>query len=158
MPVPDEIPQAPGNVLINSVVKHLASLAARAWAKRWIITFTAPTGIGKTTAIDYAERTLSFDHRVIRCKQITTRYTILQAMGLAPGEKWTVHGRNWLRASDLYDRAVERIRERPYLLMVDEADRLRMDCFEILRDFWEDRKSTRLNSSHEVPSRMPSSA
>ncbi|MGA2606244.1 MAG: ATP-binding protein [Terriglobia bacterium] len=150
MPVPDETPLAPANVLVNSVVKNLASLAARAWTKRWIITFTAPTGIGKTTAIDYAERTLPFDHRVIRCKQITTRYTILQAMGLAPGEKWTVHGRNWLRASDLYDRAVERVRERPYLLIVDEADRLRMDCFEILRDFWDDARLPMLLVGNEV--------
>ena len=27
-----------------------------------------------------------------------------------------------------------------------------------LREAWSDRKSTRLNSSHEIPSRMPSSA
>ncbi len=27
--------QAPASVLLNSVVKNLASLAARAWAKRW---------------------------------------------------------------------------------------------------------------------------
>jgi type II secretory pathway predicted ATPase ExeA len=130
--------EAPPNVLLNSVVKNLSALAARAWAKRWMITFTAPTGIGKTTAVDYAERTLAFDHRVIHCKQITTRYTLLRTLGLAPGEKWTNHGRNWMRASDLYDRAVERIRERPYLLIIDEADRLSMDCFEILRDFWDD--------------------
>jgi type II secretory pathway predicted ATPase ExeA len=136
--MPADSVEAPQNVLLNSVVKNLAALAARAWSKRWIITFTAPTGIGKSTAVDYAERTLPFDHQVIRCKNITTRYTILHAMGLAPGEKWTVHGRNWMRASDLYDRAVERIRQHPYLLVIDEADRLRMDCFELLRDFWDD--------------------
>jgi len=150
MPVPDEAPQAPGNVLINSVVKNLASLAARAWAKRWIITFTAPTGVGKTTAVDYAEQTLPFDRQVIRCKQITTRYTLLQSLALAPGEKWNTHGRNWMRASDLYNRALERIRQRAYLLIVDEADRLRMDCFEILRDFWDDARLPMLLVGNEV--------
>ena len=136
--------------LINSVVKNLCALAARAWAKRWIITFTAPTGVGKTTAVDYAERTLGFDHQVIRCKQITTRYTLLQTLALAPGEKWTTHGRNWMRASDLYGRAIERIRQRPYLLIIDESDRLRLDCFEILRDFWDDAKLPMLLVGNEV--------
>jgi type II secretory pathway predicted ATPase ExeA len=55
-----------------------------------------------------------------------------------------------MRASDLYDRAVERIRQRPYLLMIDEADRLRLDCFEILRDFWDDAKLPMLRVGNEV--------
>jgi len=148
--MPTEILEAPETVLLNAVVKNLTALAARAWAKRWMITFTAPTGIGKTTAVDYADRSLPFDHRVIHCKQITTRYTLLRALGLAPGEKWTVHGRNWMRASDLYDRAVERIRERPYLLVIDEADRLSLDCFEILRDFWDDARLPMLLVGNEV--------
>jgi type II secretory pathway predicted ATPase ExeA len=71
-------------------------------------------------------------------------------MGLAPGQKWTNHGRNWMRASDLYDNAVEQIRARPYLLIVDEADRLRMDCFEILRDFWDDTQMPMLLVGNEV--------
>ena len=148
--MPAEMVEAPAKVLLNIVVKRLSALAARAWAKRWMITFTAPTGIGKTTAVDYAAQTLSFEHRVIACKQITTRYTLLRTLGLAPGEKWTVHGRNWMRASDLYDRAVERIRERPYLLIIDEADRLSMDCFEILRDFWDDARLPMLLVGNEV--------
>ena len=49
-----ETPQP--TALVNSVVKNLCALAARAWSKRWIITFTAPTGVGETTAVDYAER------------------------------------------------------------------------------------------------------
>ena len=142
--------ESPGNVLINSVVKNLTALAARAWSKRWMITFTAPTGVGKTTAVDYAARALTFDHRVFQCKQITTRYTLLRTLGLAPGEKWTNHGRNWMRAADLYDRAVERIRERPYLLIIDEADRLSVDCFEILRDFWDDARLPILLVGNEV--------
>jgi|GEM_PF-631411 len=142
---------SPANsVLLNPVIKNLAALAVRAWAKRWIITFTAPTGVGKTTAVDYVDRTLEFPHRVLKCKQITTRYSLLQPLSLAPGEKWTTHGRNWMRASDLYDRAVESIRQKPYLLIVDEADRLRMDCFEILRDFWDDARLPMLLVGNEV--------
>ncbi len=100
--MPAEMIEAPGNALLNVVVKRLSALAARAWAKRWMITFTARTGVGKTTAVDYAVRTLTFEHRVVYCKQIFTRYTLLRTLGLAPGEKWTNHGRNWMRASDLY--------------------------------------------------------
>ena len=137
-------------ILINSVVKNLAALAARAWARRWIVTFTAATGVGKSTAVDYLGQTLSFDHRVIRCKNVTTRYTILQAMGLEPGEKWTIHGRNWMRSSDIYDRIVEQVSLRPYLLIIDEADRLRMDCFEMLRDFWDDARLPMLLVGNEV--------
>ena len=148
--MPAETTDGAGNVLINSVVKNLSALAARAWAKHWMITFTAPTGVGKTSAVDYADRTLAFDHRVIHCKQITTRYVLLRALGLAPGEKWTTHGRSWVSSSDLYFRAVERIRERPYLLIIDEADRLSVDCFEILRDFWDDARLPMLLVGNEV--------
>jgi DNA transposition AAA+ family ATPase len=133
-----EVSASVANVLVNSVVKNLCALATRAWTKRWIITFTAPTGVGKTSAVDYAMRTLPFDRQIIYCKQITTQYTILRELGLAPGEKWNTHGRNWMRARDLYEQAKDRMRQRPFLLIIDEADRLRMDCFEILRDFWDD--------------------
>jgi DNA transposition AAA+ family ATPase len=142
--------ESAASTLINAVVKNVCSLATRAWTKRWIVTFTAATGVGKTTAVDYADKALTFDHQVMRCKQITTRYTLLQALALAPGEKWTTHGRNWMRASDLYDRAVERIGQRPFLLVIDEADRLRLDCFEILRDFWDDAKLPMLLVGNEV--------
>ncbi len=148
--MPETAVETPATAQPNSVVKNLCSLAARAWTKRWIVTFTAATGVGKTTAVDYAEKILAFDHQVMRCKQITTRYTLLQALALAPGEKWTTHGRNWMRASDLYDRALERIRQRPFLLIIDEADRLRLDCFEILRDFWDDAKLPMLLVGNEV--------
>ena len=39
---------------------------------------------------------------------------------------------------------------RPYLLMVDEADRLSMDCFEILRDFWDDARLPMLLVGNEI--------
>ena len=136
-----------GAVLPNCVTQNVA---ARAFKRRWIVTFTAPTGVGKTTAVDHADRTLTFEHRVIRCKSITTQHSILQALALAPGEKWKPHGRNWMRASDLYTRIVEQVRERPYLLIVDEADRLRMDCFEMLRDLWDDARLPMLLVGNEV--------
>ncbi len=134
--------------LVNSVVNHLCALAARALAKRWIITFTASTGVGKTTAVDYAEKVLTFDHQVMRCLQITTRYDLLRE--LTPGEKWNTHGRNWMRAGDLFRLAVERICQRPFLLIIDEADRLRFDCFEILRDFWDKAQLPMLLVGNEV--------
>ena len=37
-------------------------------------------------------------------------------------------------------------------------DKIRNDTWSQYRDWETDRKSTRLNSSHEIPSRMPSSA
>lgn len=150
MPASATPESAATRVLVNCVVKNLSGLAARAWAKRWIITFTAPTGVGKTTAVDYTERCLPFAHLVIRCKSITTCYSILRTMSLEPGEKWDTHGRNWLRASDFYERIVERIRQRPFLLIVDEADRLRSDCFEMLRDFWDDARLPILLVGNEV--------
>jgi DNA transposition AAA+ family ATPase len=146
---PAEAAQA-APVLVNSVVKNLCVRAARAWAKRWIVIFTAPTGVRKTTAVEYARQTLNFDHKIIPCKQITTRHTLLQALALAPGEKWNTHGRNWMRAADLYERALERIAQRPYLLIIDEADRLRLDCFEILRDFWDDAKLPMVLVGNEI--------
>jgi type II secretory pathway predicted ATPase ExeA len=148
-PIPIEPPQS-RSVFLNPVVNNLCRLAARAFTKRWIVTFTAPAGVGKSTAIDYADRTLACDHRVIRCKSITTRYTILHAMGLVPGEKWSTHGRKWMRSSDLYERIVDQVQQRPYLLIVDEADRLRGDCFEMLRDFWDDARLPMILVGNEV--------
>jgi DNA transposition AAA+ family ATPase len=145
-----EISEATSKVLVNRVVRQIASLAARAWDKRWIVTCTATTGVGKTRAIDYIDGILRFDHQVIKCKQITRQHALLQALGLAPGEKWNNHGRNWMSGSDLYARAVERIRQRPFLLILDEADRLRSDCFELLRDFWDDARLPMLLVGNEV--------
>ena len=55
-----------------------------------------------------------------------------------------------MRASDLYHRAVESITQRPYLLIIDEADRLRVDCFELLRDFWDDARLPMLLIGNEA--------
>jgi len=135
---PIEIAQPVQNVLVNQVVRNIMALAARAWKNRWIVTFTAPTGVGKTTGVDYAERTLDFEHKIMRVKQITSQYDLLRSLALEPGEKWKASGSKYTRSSDLYHREVERIRQRPYLLIVDEADRLAAACFEVLRDLWDD--------------------
>lgn len=139
----------PGNVLMNPAVKNLCAMASRAWKNRWIVTLTSATGVGKTTAIGYADSTLTFPHQVIACKQITTRYTILRAIGLEPGETWRTHGRNWTNSAALYEQAVERARRSPYLLIFDEADRLRLDCFEMLRDLWDDARLPMLLCGNE---------
>jgi DNA transposition AAA+ family ATPase len=137
-------------ILFNTLVKRVYFLAEKAWKKRGIITLTAPTGVGKSTAINYAERKLNFEHRIIRVKQITSVYDLLRSLALERGEKWSIHGRNWMRSSDLYHRAVESMLARPYLLIVDEADRLRSDCFEMLRDVWDDAGLPMLLVGNEV--------
>jgi DNA transposition AAA+ family ATPase len=140
----------PQSVLVNPVVKNLCAVAARAWKQRWIATFTAATGVGKSTAIGHAAAALGFPHRIIACKQITTRYTILRSTGLDPGQIWKTHGRNWTNSSALYEKAIERAKQSPYLLIIDEADRLRMDCFEMLRDLWDDARLPMLLVGNEV--------
>lgn len=144
-----EIEKVPREVLLNPVVKNLCAMASRAWKNRWIVTLTGATGVGKTTAIGYADSTLPFPHQVIACKQITTRYTILRAIGLDPGQTWRTHGRNWTNSAALYEQAVERARRSPYLLIFDEADRLRLDCFEMLRDLWDDARLPMLLCGNE---------
>jgi type II secretory pathway predicted ATPase ExeA len=147
-------------VLVNSVVKNLCGLAARAWIKRWIVTFVAATGVGKSAAVAYADRTLEFDHKIIRVKAISSKYELLRLLVLEPGERWSTHGRNWMRSSDLFYGALEKMNQRPFLLIVDEADRLRSDCFELLRDFWDEVRlpmvlvgneilTSKINSQHE---------
>lgn len=137
-------------VLVNPVVKNLCTLASRAWGKRWIATFTASTGVGKSKAIEHADATLNFPHQILSVKQITTRFTVLRAIGLDAGQTWNTHGRNWTNSAALYDQAVERAKKSPYLLIIDEADRLRMDCFEMLRDLWDDARLPMLLVGNEV--------
>ncbi len=140
----------PRAVFVNPVVNHLLAMAARTWKQRWITTFTGPTGIGKSVAIGYADATLEFPHKVVKCRQVTTRYTILRDIGLDQGQKWKTHGRNWMSSADVYEQAVERAAKAPYLLIVDEADRLRADCFEILRDIWDEARLPIMLVGNEV--------
>ena len=135
-PIP--VPNAEPQVLLNPVVKNLVAFAKRAWRKRWIVTFVSPTGVGKTCAVDFAAATLPFPVRRIQCKQVTTKYTILEALALAPGQRRKIHGNNYQSGAVLYEMALARFRYEPYLLLFDETDRLRNDCFEMLRDLYDD--------------------
>lgn len=144
-----EVAPAP-KVLANPVVKNVLAFARRAWKKRWIVTFVSPTGVGKTEAVRFAAATLPFPVRRLDCKQVTTKYTLLEALALAPGERRKRHGNNYQSAAVLYDLALERFATDPYLLAIDEADRLRNDCFEMLRDFYDDARLPMLLVGNEV--------
>lgn len=128
----------PQTAFVNPVVKHLLAMAARAWKKRWIVTFTGPTRQGKTTAVCYADRTLPFPHRLFKCKPTTTHCDLLRCVGLDASERWNTHGSAWMNSSLLRERAVEKAQKEPYLLIVDEADQLSHRCFEVLRSLWDD--------------------
>jgi DNA transposition AAA+ family ATPase len=138
------------STLANPVVKNLLAFARRAWRKRWLVTFTSATGVGKTKAVDFAEATLPFPCRVLRCKQVTTKYTVLEFLALKPGEKRQLHGANYQSAADLYELALDRFRQENYLLIIDEADRLRASCFELLRDFFDDARLPMLLVGNEI--------
>ena len=137
-------------VLSNTVVKNLLAFARRAWKKRWPVTFVSATGVGKTEAVRFAAATLPFPVRRIDCKQVTTKYSLLESMALAPGERRKRHGDNYQSGAVLYDLALERFSKDPYLLIIDEADRLRNDCFEMLRDFYDDARLPMLLVGNEV--------
>jgi type II secretory pathway predicted ATPase ExeA len=123
-------------LVVNSVVKNVMALARRAYQKQRIIAYSGRTGLGKSLAVDYLADALTFPHRIVRCKQTTSVVSLARALAmpdLAPGR--TRH----LPASHLlYDRAVFEARNERYLLVVDEADRLKGPCFELLRDLWDD--------------------
>ncbi|MGI0135418.1 MAG: AAA family ATPase [Candidatus Micrarchaeaceae archaeon] len=140
----------PQSVLINPVVKNLVALATRAWKRRWIVTVESGTGIGKSTACQYAERALPFPNKRLEMKMITQPLDILLQIGLRPGQRWRTHGRRWMRTADLYYQAVEMAKESPYLLILDEADRLGPRCFEMLRDLWDDARLPILLAGNEV--------
>ena len=61
-----------------------------------------------------------------------------------------------MEAAKLTER-INRIEPSATMAVVAEADKLRSQGIDVV-DFGADRKSTRLNSSHEFVSRMPSSA
>jgi DNA transposition AAA+ family ATPase len=138
------------STLANPVVKNLLAFARRAWRKRWLVTFTSGTGVGKTTAVNFAEATLPFPVRVLRCKQVTTKYTVLEFLALKPGEKRTLHGANYQSAADLYELALARFQQENYLLVIDEADRLRASVFELLRDAFDDVRLPMLLVGNEI--------
>jgi type II secretory pathway predicted ATPase ExeA len=145
-----EVDAVQKNTLMNAVVANLLAFARRAWRKRWLVTFTSATGVGKTKAVAYAQATLPFPVRVLRCRQVTTKFGLLEFLALKPGEKRTLHGANYQSAADLYELALARFQEENYLLIIDEADRLRASVFECLRDFFDDVRLPMLLVGNEV--------
>jgi DNA transposition AAA+ family ATPase len=125
-------------IKINSVVNNLEKLAKRAYKMRCIIAHSSRTGLGKTTAVNHLAGTLAIPHRIVRCKQTTSLRALLAAIALNEGEAIPKSHRMQLNANQLYERAVERARREPYLLVIDEADRLPKPCFECVRDLWDD--------------------
>jgi len=128
----------PPHLKINSVVRNLETLAKRAYKERWIIAYSSRTGLGKSIAVDYLAATLAIPHRIVRCKQTTSLRALLASIALDEGERPRKSHRMQLNTSELYERAVERARQEPYLLGIDEADRLPKACFECVRDLWDD--------------------
>jgi hypothetical protein len=125
-------------IKVNSVVRNLEVLAKRAYRLRCIIAHSSRTGLGKTTAVNYLAGTLVIPHRIVRCKQTTSLRALLAAIALDDGEKIPRSHRSQPNTNGLYERAVERARMSPYLLVIDEADRLPKPCFECVRDLWDD--------------------
>src|SRR5690348_13770499 len=126
---------ADSDVVMNAVVKNIHSLARKAYKGECIVTCAARTGVGKSKAIDYLAGSLNFPHRIVRCKQTTSLTSMVRAIALDEDARISQHTPN---TAVLYERAVARARTERFLLVVDEADRLKANCFEMLRDLWDD--------------------
>lgn len=125
-------------VVVNSVVKNLSTLARKAWTRKCIVAYSSRTGVGKSRAIDYLAGNLNFPNRIVRCKQTTSLTSLVRSIALDEDFRVTKSHHSFPNTHSLYERAVERARNSNYLLVVDEADRLKANCFEMLRDLWDD--------------------
>jgi type II secretory pathway predicted ATPase ExeA len=121
-------------LVVNSVIKNIRTMARRAFERRWIVAYSGRAGLGKSTAVDSLGAFLNFPHRILRCKQTTSLSSLVRSLAL--GEK----AARWNKRTthEYYQEAVAAANLETYLLVIDEADRLRADCFECLRDLWDD--------------------
>lgn len=125
-------------VVVNSVVKNLTALARKAYLGQCIVAYSSRTGVGKSKAVDYLAGTLNFPNRIVRCKQTTSLTSLVRSIALDTDFRVTKSHHAIPNTALLYDRAVERARSSRYLLVIDEADRLKANCFEMVRDLWDD--------------------
>jgi type II secretory pathway predicted ATPase ExeA len=124
--------------VVNSIVKNLTNLARRAYQSQRIIAYSGRTGLGKSLVIDFLSRTLTFPHRIVRCKQTTSVVSLARALALPDDFSPTRSHHAYPNADALYKRAVALARNERFLLIIDEADRLKGPCFEMLRDLWDE--------------------
>jgi len=141
---------AEGGVVVNSVVKNLTTLARKAYQGRCIVAYSSRTGVGKSRAVDYLAATLMYPHRIVRCKQTTSLVSLVRSIALDEDFKVTKSHHAIPNTAALYERAVERARSSPYLLVIDEADRLKANCFEMVRDLWDDARIGILLVGNEI--------
>ncbi|MDE2104397.1 MAG: ATP-binding protein [Patescibacteria group bacterium] len=131
---------AEGGVVVNSVVKNLTSLARKAYQGQCIVAYSSRTGVGKSKAVDHLAATLNFPSRIVRCKQTTSLTSLVRAIALDEDFRVNRSHHAIPNTAILYERAVERAWASRYLLVIDEADRLKANCFEMVRDLWDDAK------------------
>ena len=157
---------------------NLAADCRAAWPQAsagWLLgSIVALMGLDKTTALALVEQRLATHPNDVQC--LLQKAECLQALGdhpaaLVAAEAAALHGGKIPEAVDaiaeflkqtgeherarvLYDRALADSPRNPELL----AKRAVVHRFLGNLELAEDRKSTRLNSSHRIASRMPSSA
>ena len=120
--------------------------------------FLGPTGVGKTQLAKILARFLfDNDDALIRIdmSEYMEKFAVTRLIGAPPGYVGYEEG----------GQLTEKVRRRPYsVVLLDEIEKAHPDVFNMLLQvlddgqLTEDRKSTRLNSSHSQQSRMPSSA
>lgn len=118
-------------------LRRIERAADFAFRRRQVFAFSGRTGIGKTRAVAYLNEALTVPHILLRCRAITTRGEILDALASYFGiPRWT-SGR-YISNSRLYPLLGARLRDERTLIIFDEADRLQDPTFELLRDFYDE--------------------